>query len=552
MAETLGIQVRIETQADVAAVTKTTEELGKLSRSGDELDSSMARLKAKLNEAEAAIKGTGDAATPAGDAMGAGMAGGAARLVPVMAAVAGAVGVAKVAFGEWLEENEKVGQSMGNLKDAVSGAMSGMVTAVLGDGSKISDFLDELTRAFGGQTEETRKWAHTAEEMARLQADAVSAATKKTIADLDAQSRAYERAVDAIRQHAKAVQENIEDEQHRADLQTAEDKAAIDADGDLSPEEKSAAKKEIDDRARADRQARDEQISAEKKNAAQAETDAAAERLKQVQAQENANLEKIRKLNAADDAATGARAAEEESKAIGTPQEFLPGTPMVDPEYESKLRQKAAADARARRFREDADRLRKEAGGGSVEEAEGVAKNLRKTVEGAADDLDDAAKKERDVTGAEDRKSLKREAEENSRRRTEELKGERGGDSKADKKEAADAGKAAKEAAKSVDSGTKDMAAGLKTLADMVKGKDAKMADAFTKMAEGLKDGASEAELAKIQSAMDVVARSQNEAFATLGKTVDSMANAVESSSKLAQEALQKAKALENKVNAMR
>ena len=564
------IEILIRTQADTTGLDKASASIGKLENAGDTLESQTARTRAAFDAFDAKIKETANSTEQAAESVGSALPGGMTKALPVIGALTAAAGAAIAVFKAWVSQNEDVSKSFSNLQDAANEAMAGIGDAVIGDGKEVADFLDNLTRLLGGQTEEMKKWGHTSEEMAALHAESQKAASEVVKKELEEQNALYDEAMAKLKEMGAEDQAGLDDASRGVKNQAAEEKAQVDADDTLTQEEKAAKKAEIEDRARK------QQIEIEDaKGAARAKQADEEARLREQQAaaakkeaeDQEVRVNKLEKIDALEKSAATAREQAAQSKADAERVENFPATARLaglDPEEEARKSREAQAaqEKMAKERAEEAARLRKEVGDAgplASEKAEEESKEAAATKAAAA--AAEARRKADAVGKAEDNKRTGRWEDESSRDRIDAIKGRGGADGKGKpegedigevKKELGEAKAEAKNATKATEEGGDNLADGLKEMADMVKGKNKAMADALEKMAADLEDGASPQELARIQAAMKVAAESQNKAFSDLGKAMDTQAKAIETAAKMGADALKKSEALEAKIKSMR
>ena len=543
MADNLNLQVVIRTEADVAAVEKTTGEIGKLTKGTDDLDSTLARLKNTLAQAEekqvASAAAAGEHAVAMGD----------------MEAVAGAAGGALAAVGavltSWIGEHKEIAKSWENLKSAVTGTLSDIGEAVLGDGSSVTKWLDGLTTALGGQTEAMKKWGEHSKTAAQDQADFMKASAEATNEALKSESEAFQNASEAIKDHTKFLELELDAQAKLVQMRADEAKAEVDADVNLSPEEKRLKKKAIDEQSAGEVGQLADAKSNLRIGTAQSQTDLATSELEKKNAEVAEQEKKVAALKELE-----ARAALEKGAREQAAQ--LKNAMQLDPSAENKAAlegaQRAAVLAGGQTL-EAREKARALGATGTVESEKEKLETLEESRQKAADKLRAAVANQRRVEVTETQGQATRAAQAESRMRISDTN-ERGRADKAEQdnlgKEAADAAKEAKKATSEGDKGTKEISAILKQLAQMIGGRDKAMTAELQNMARSLADGASGAELAKIKQAADVLSKSQNEQAASMAAMVQSLVGAVQSSAALAKDAMDKARSLEAQIQNMR
>lgn len=568
------IEILIRTQADTTGLDKASASIGKLENAGDTLESQTARTRAAFDAFDAKIKETANSTEQAAESVGSALPGGMTKALPVIGALTAAAGAAIAVFKAWVSQNEDVSKSFSNLQDAANEAMAGIGDAVIGDGKEVADFLDNLTRLLGGQTEEMKKWGHTSEEMAALHAESQKAASEVVKKELEEQNALYDEAMAKLKEMGAEDQAGLDDASRGVKNQAAEEKAQVDADDTLTQEEKAAKKAEIEDRARKQQIEIDDAKGAAR--AKQADEEArlreqqAAAAKKEAEDQE-VRVNKLEKIDALEKSAATAReqakisAAEAERQTVSGPVDprYGPAVRAQQDQLAAKAREdQAAQEKMARERSEEAARLRKELPGVGPLESEKAEGESKKTAATKAAAAAAEARRKADAIGKdEDRKRTGRAEDESSRDRINEIKGRGNADGKGKaegedigdlKKDLAEAKDEAKNATKATEEGGDNLSEGLKLMADMVKSKNKAMAAALDKMAADLEDGASPEEMARIHAAMKVAAESQNKAFSDLGKAMDTQAKAIETAAKMGADALKKSEALEAKIKSMR
>lgn len=512
----LGISVRIETQADVAAVEKTTGELRKMEGVTDDLDASLARLKNTLAQAEAGLKQAGEQGTAAGAQLGAGMKVGAKEAADALSGILPVSNVNDLIQGAW-----SIGTDIGTkLGEGIQLAMSDRLTwdNLFGDGL--------------AQEEATMNARQRFRDVQQAHSDLVEQLNKAPgNAITDFLSHLTEVAKEAAQNLAELnkLQTLANKGEDAADKETFQQRRDdVDASG-MSKGDKIRAKAAIDNEEEDLNRIKKEERRTQEVEAAQRATDAANQQ-----------------------AAALAAAAQEARKR----QETALGIEGGDQYMRAK-----AGGADDHTLQNMYDRRAREAGYDDLGTPQQEAANVKKAdaaAKAAASAARIAAAKERgtteraDIEGDQDMnaaEAAKRRRSANAERSAE------GADASDASKEAADAAKAATSAEKKAGSDTKAVAAQLKRMADMVEkqGDTGKQwAAALEKMAADLADGASGGEMKRIEAAMRTVGSTQNEAFNSLAASVDSMINSIEKAAQDAADARRKAEALEAKVNAMR
>jgi hypothetical protein len=564
MAEDVGIQIRIESSADVASVDNAAGSLQKVTTSSDALEESLNRTKQAFAEYDERAKAADESTKATGASMDGPLIGGASRAVPVVAALTAAAGVAIASFKAWMAQNEDLGKSLDNLKDAANGALAGIAGAVLGDGAVMTDWIDEVTLMLGGQTEKTKEWGRTTQEMAKLQADSVKEAGEIVKKSLEEQNDLYDTAIQKVKDLAEANRADLADAQRQNQNAANEQKAEIEADPNLNEKEKKEAIAAIDRKLRDDNREAANAAAQSRKDEAEDIALIAEQNAAKAAADDKAQDEKVKKLERIKNleaAADVAKANAAQNKADAERVENFPATARLaglDPEEEARKSRAAAADdeQRAKDMQAKADEERRGVGkAGSLDSEKEKAEETEKNRLKQQQDAEKARREADKVANQEDRGIAARNDDAKSRDRIEQTR-ERGANAKeGNQAEAKEAAADAKEAAGAVKEGTGALEAGLQVLADSVKGQGEmgkQWAAELEKMAEGLKDGASTEELARIKAAMEAVTKSSNAAFADMGKTVASLADSTEKSAKIASEAMKRAKALEAKINALK
>lgn len=237
------------------------------------------------------------------------------KAMPSLAKYAGLIGgigtaltAAAAVLNSWLSQNKDVTEAGGalweTLSSTITGAFDDIVAAALPGGQGLADALDKINVALGGTTAATRAWAAEEKQYLKETEDARKANTEQLSDQLARQKALW----DAARQASQDHFANLDDDARKAEeLATATDeadKAEIEANQDLTPEEKTAAKTQIDQAATTRRHtAREESRTRQLQQAVQEEEFAdqeysqAAEK-EAAQAKKVADMERVEKLKA--------------------------------------------------------------------------------------------------------------------------------------------------------------------------------------------------------------------------------------------------------------
>lgn len=519
MASDIGITLSIETEADVAGIEKAQKSTEEFTRATDECDRNLAKLKDTLAKLDTALKDTGESGSAAGTKLADGMQKGAGGALTSLEGILPATNVNDLISGAW-DIGSRIGETIGravelSARDALDWEH------LFGNG----DELDATALARKKSLEEVRQ-AH--QELIDQLGKPPDDALDRYLQGLADKAREAAVQLGELKKLTSTVRKT-EDEQDNEKAQRARDE--ID-NSSMSEPEKIRARAEAQNQADEEARIRRDERRVEDVQNAGREVDA-----KEQAAREAANAQTEAEIRQA--TAQGIMGGDQyqRAKASGADEKYLKGM------FDRRAREAGYDDLNESDIPKP----------GQSDSPNVIA--ARKAAENARTEYRDAATRERGLIERNDIESDadRTKTENTNQRRTAKAEGDAQNAEKKDAdKEAAAAAREVKDATKNSDQGTKELASTLKEFAKQASGSNKAIADALAKMADDLKDGASQQELTKIQSAMSQLSGTQNQAFSAFARTVDALAKGIEDSARIAAEAQRKAEQAMQKVNALR